>query len=382
MTVDPWFLGALIAGLGGYLVYARALQTGSVVPSRASWLIWSATTAVEAATYAAVNPVAPQRWLFVAGALACVLVTAAIWVRARWSALSAGDLACVLSCLGAIMLWLAFDQAYWAHMLVIFAVPVSFWPTWRGAVADPDHERSSAWSWWTIGDAATLAVALRAPSGGTGLAQAAGVYGYLAVELACHAAVWLIVLRPVGRPFGWTRARPRIVRGLGGAELFRIGETHLGKAVHAARAFREGEVLTRFSGPRVAASRVPTRLVGRRDRFVQVSADQYMGPSGAIDDLINHSCAPNAGLRFGEAGVFLIAIRDIAVGEEIAWDYSTTLTDRSWQMVCACGASDCRGTIGAFETLSPERQEWFRARNLVAPYLRRRDRIWRRDRAA
>ena len=141
-------------------------------------------------------------------------------------------------------------------------------------------------------------------------------------------------------------------------------------------------MLTRFTGPRVARDRLPARLVGRRDRFVQVSADQYMGPSGAIDDLVNHSCAPNAGLRFGDGGVFLLAIRDIAPGEEIAWDYSTTLTDRSWQMVCACGADDCRGVIGAFETLPPERQEWFRARNLVAPYLRRRDRVWRHGRAA
>ena len=29
--------------------------------------------------------------------------------------------------------------------------------------------------------------------------------------------------------------------------------------------------------------------------------------------------------------------------------------------------------IGNFDTLPPERREWFRARNLVAPYLRRRD---------
>jgi hypothetical protein len=38
--------------------------------------------------------------------------------------------------------------------------------------------------------------------------------------------------------------------------------------------------------------------------------------------------------------------------------------------------------IGNFETLSPERQEFFRARNLVAPYLRRRDTPAERDRAA
>jgi hypothetical protein len=370
MAVDPWFLLALSAGLGGYLVYARALRAGSVEPNRASWLIWSAATAVEAATYAAVNPAAPQRWLFVAGAVACLVVTGAVWTRARWAALSPGDLGCVLACLAASVLWLVFDQAFWAHLLVVTAVPVSFWPTWRSALADPARERSAAWALWTAGDAATLMVALHGPGNG-GLVGIAGDYAYLATELACHAAVLTLVLRPAAR----TGADADAGR-------LRVGDTHLGKSVHAVQGFREGDVLVRFSGPRVAASRVPTRLVGRRDRFVQVSADQYMGPSGAIDDLVNHSCAPNAGLRFGEGGVFLLAIRDIAAGEEIAWDYSTTLTDRSWQMVCRCGAPECRGIIGAFETLPPERQEWFRARNLVAPYLRRRDRIWRRDRAA
>lgn len=379
MIVDPWFACALLAGLGGYLAYGVALRAGTVRPNRASWLIWSASTAVEAATYAAVNPGTPQRWLFVAGAMACLLVTAAIWARARWAAPSTGDLACVVACLAAIMLWLAFGEAYWAHLLVVAAIPVSFWPTWAGAARNPAGERSPAWAAWTIGDAATLLVALRAPGHAATLGGATGDYAYLAVELACHATVWLIVVA-ARRPFRRRRPGRGNVREV--ETRLRVGETHLGKAVHAVTGFREGEVVTRFSGPSVAASRVPTRLVGHHDRFVQISADRYMGPSGAIDDLVNHSCAPNTGLRFGEGGVFLIAIRDIASGEEIAWDYSTTLTDRSWQMVCACGTPECRTVIGAFETLSPERQEWFRARNLVAPYLRRRDRIGRRERAA
>ena len=69
----------------------------------------------------------------------------------------------------------------------------------------------------------------------------------------------------------------------------------------------------------------------------------------------------------------LVAIRPIAPGDEISWDYSTTLAESNWHMICQCRSDDCRRVIGNFETLTPERQEWFRARNLVAPYLRRRD---------
>ncbi len=374
-----WLAVAIAAGAAGYLAYLAGLGRHLVEPNRASWLIWSGATAVEAATYAAVNPLGLQRWAIVLAALASAAVTVAIWRRARWTPLSPAELGCVAACASALLLWLAFHQAFWAHMLVVAAVPVSFWPTWASVWRDRARERSPAWGLWTIGDLATLLVAARTPGGGV------GEYAYLVAELSCHASVWLLIgvatINP-WRSLGQRRGGLWVLDRAPSPELFHVGETHLGKTVYAARPFREGELVTRFSGPRVSAREVPTRLVGRADRFVQVSADQYMGPSGAVDDLINHSCAPNTGLRFAADGVVLLAIRDIAAGEEIAWDYSTTLTDRSWQMVCACGAPECRGVIGAFETLPVERQEWFRARNLVAPYLRRRDSVWARGRAA
>jgi hypothetical protein len=62
-----------------------------------------------------------------------------------------------------------------------------------------------------------------------------------------------------------------------------VGEGPLGKAVHAAQGFRKGNRIARFSGPHVSADRLPATMVGRLDRLVQVSADWYMGPSGAVD---------------------------------------------------------------------------------------------------
>jgi hypothetical protein len=159
------------------------------------------------------------------------------------------------------------------------------------------------------------------------------------------------------------------------ANLFTVGETHLGKAVFAAVRFAEGAPLLEFTGRRLPMSRIPSLIRGHGDRYVQVTPDHYMGPSGRIDDLVNHSCEPNAGLRFTDAGVFLVAIRDIAAGDEITWDYSTTLMESNWHMICQCRSAGCRRVIGNFATLDPDRQEWFRARNLVAPYLRRKDAI-------
>ena len=280
---------------------------------------------------------------------------------------------CIAASLTALMLWLVFREAFWAHMLVVAAVPVSFWPTWASVWADRSRERSPAWGLWTFGDLATLLIAVRGPE--LGLAE----LGYILVELLCHASVWFLIglatINPL-RSFGIRRGGLRIFeRYRPSNNLFKVGDNHLGKAVFAAAPFAEGDLLLEFTGRRLPAHPVPNVLQGRSDRFVQVTPDHYMGPSGRLDDLVNHSCAPNAGLRFTEDGVFLVAVRAIAAGEEIAWDYSTTLRESNWHMLCQCRAPECRRVIGNFETLDAERQEWFRARNLVAPYLRRRDEV-------
>ena len=54
---------------------------------------------------------------------------------------------------------------------------------------------------------------------------------------------------------------------------------------------------------------------------------------------VNHSCDPNcAGTRHG----FDIAVRDIAVGEQLTNDYATLNLMAHESFVCACGAAICR----------------------------------------
>jgi multisubunit Na+/H+ antiporter MnhG subunit len=372
--LEPWFWVAILGNAAGYATYLTGLRRKLVEPNRASWLIWSAATGLEALTYLAVNPDALQGVVLLVSALLCAAVTVSIWRRAAWAAPSRTESICIAACLVALVLWVVFREAFWAHMLVVLVVPVSFWPTWASVIADRNRERSPAWGLWTAGDVATLIVAARSGAPGD-----VGEYAYLLVEFACHASVWLMIglatinpLRSLGRRRGGFYVLDAYRKTAG---MFTIGETHLGKAVFAAGPFAEGQPLLEFTGRRLPARAVPSLIRGGGDRYVQVTPDHYMGPSGRIDDLVNHSCDPNAGLRFTDDGVFLVAIRDIAPGEEISWDYSTTLAESNWHMICQCRSAGCRRVIGNFTTLDPDRQEWFRARNLVAPYLRRRDAV-------
>jgi len=66
---------------------------------------------------------------------------------------------------------------------------------------------------------------------------------------------------------------------------------------------------------------------------------------------INHSCDPNCEVVIEKGRVFIHALRDIAQGEEILYDYWYT-TDESYTMgdlrriyPCRCGAAKCRGTL-------------------------------------
>lgn len=72
---------------------------------------------------------------------------------------------------------------------------------------------------------------------------------------------------------------------------------------------------------------------------------------------INHSCAPNCEAEeTAEGRVFIRALRDIAAGEELFYDYGLIVDERytpklKAEYACRCGAPGCRGTL-----LAPKRR--------------------------
>ncbi|HEY4498537.1 MAG TPA: SET domain-containing methyltransferase [Candidatus Paceibacterota bacterium] len=148
-----------------------------------------------------------------------------------------------------------------------------------------------------------------------------------------------------------------------------VGQNHLGRAGFAARFFRKGDVITQFKGPLIHKLELPKNYKGERDRYLQVGVETFMGPSEDIDDLLNHSCDPNTGLKFNDSDVLLVAIRDIEIGEEVTWDYSTTMFEHDWRMKCDCRAKECRKIISDFTLLDKKIQERYRALGIIPQYL-------------
>jgi hypothetical protein len=84
---------------------------------------------------------------------------------------------------------------------------------------------------------------------------------------------------------------------------------------------------------------------------LQVGVDAYKLPTGSLEDFTNHSCDPNTGIKLTSRGTVVAALRNIAAHEELTYDYSTYLHNPYETMQCLCGADNCRGTVGNFESL-------------------------------
>ena len=95
-----------------------------------------------------------------------------------------------------------------------------------------------------------------------------------------------------------------------------------------------------------------------------------------LDDLsrtFNHSCNPNAFIRGKNK---LVALKNIEVGKEITYDYSTTMNDNEdkikasgselWTCKCNCGSNNCRRIIDQFKAL-PKKTKIFYIKNKLAP---------------
>jgi len=70
---------------------------------------------------------------------------------------------------------------------------------------------------------------------------------------------------------------------------------------------------------------------------------------------LNHSCDPNCEIDEIKARVWILALRHIAAGEELLWDYN--LYDDDDPAPCHCGSPKCRGTMYSREWMAKLRRK-------------------------
>jgi SET domain-containing protein len=130
-----------------------------------------------------------------------------------------------------------------------------------------------------------------------------------------------------------------------------------GRGVFAVRRLGAGERVIEYAGEVIPWEEAVRRHL---DRPVEDAHTMFFELGGGdVDDgwvggnssrWINHSCDPNCETRQTGGRIVFHALRDIAVGEELTFDYRLVLDeddegDPDDTYACACGSDRCRGTM-------------------------------------
>ena len=130
-----------------------------------------------------------------------------------------------------------------------------------------------------------------------------------------------------------------------------------------------GTTVAAFGGFVAARETLNTMDEDRRNRSIQIDDDLFLisAPTPEPGDMLNHSCEPSCGLM---GATILVAMRDIAAGEELTFDYATCDASDYDEFACQCGATSCRGTVTGRDWMLPELQR--RYHGWFSPYIVRR----------
>ena len=131
-----------------------------------------------------------------------------------------------------------------------------------------------------------------------------------------------------------------------------------GKGVFALKAIPAGTRIIEYTGDVITWKEAQRRHPHDPDDpnhtfFFHIDDKRVIdGGTGGSAKWINHACDPNCEADEDEdAGrVFIKALRDIAPGEELNYDYGLVLEGRQTkkakkQFACHCGSRKCRGTM-------------------------------------
>ena len=121
-------------------------------------------------------------------------------------------------------------------------------------------------------------------------------------------------------------------------------------SIHAAgcyttRPIKKGVRICEYDGQRMSKAAADTRYEGRLVTYLFACDDDLVIDGFGTAMFLNHCCDPNCETEQDEDGrIFISAIRDIAAGEELTYEYNLHDSDED-DADCYCGAAACRNTM-------------------------------------
>jgi len=138
-----------------------------------------------------------------------------------------------------------------------------------------------------------------------------------------------------------------------------------GRGVFTKIEIRKGQTICFLNGEKINLNEMVRRVnLGAEmgSDPLQTGDEEYLD----LDDFsrsFNHSCNPNSFIKGKNE---LVALKNIGAGEEITYDYSSTMDDNYknasrgiWTNKCNCGSPNCRGTVDQFRMLPKDVKEFY-----------------------
>ncbi len=122
-------------------------------------------------------------------------------------------------------------------------------------------------------------------------------------------------------------------------------------AIHAAgcyttTAIRKGTLVTEYTGHRLTKKQADQAYADSPITYLfGLGSGRIVIDGHSMAMFINHSCQPNCETEEIGGRVWIKAIRNIAAGEEITYDYCLYDGGDDEHAACNCGAPRCRGTM-------------------------------------
>ncbi len=140
--------------------------------------------------------------------------------------------------------------------------------------------------------------------------------------------------------------------------------------VYTSKPIRKGTRVVEYDGERITAEEADRRYEGVSRTYLYGLDDGKTVIDGhGLGAYLNHSCNPNCEVDEIKGRVWIFAIRDIAAGEELVWDYN--LYDDDDPAPCHCGSSKCRGTMYSREWMAKIRRREARKKKRKSAIVQR-----------
>lgn len=143
-----------------------------------------------------------------------------------------------------------------------------------------------------------------------------------------------------------------------------------GKGVFALTSYQKGENVHLLKGRKIDLNDMIDLIIAGKEHIdnpLQVGRRTHLELDG-VSINFNHSCNPNCGIK---KNTQLFALRDILPGEELTYDYSTTVAPTEWKMRCRCGSKICRKYIGDILSIPSKRLQEYKKLKALPTYINR-----------